>query len=94
MKEKPHPPMDPFLEECYRMKAEFNAQFKTMQELIDYLKAKKKEQGERLEIYIATTSQMPQTRLTGLRFCSVQGVILKAGYSMYAGHLGLPCFFI
>lgn len=38
MKEKQHPPMDPVLEECYRMKAEFNAQFKTMQELVDYLK--------------------------------------------------------
>ena len=42
MKEKPHPPMDPVLEECYRMKAEFNAQFKTMQELVDYLKAENK----------------------------------------------------
>lgn len=42
MKEKPHPPMDPVLEECYRMKAEFNARFKTMQELVDYLKAENK----------------------------------------------------
>ena len=39
MKEKEHPPMDPVLEECYRMKAEFAARFKTMQELVDYLKA-------------------------------------------------------
>ncbi len=39
VKEKQHPPMDPVLEECYRMKAEFNARFKTMQELVDYLKA-------------------------------------------------------
>lgn len=39
MKEEQHPPMDPILEECYRMKAEFNARFKTMQELVDYLKA-------------------------------------------------------
>ena len=39
MKEEQHPPMDPVLEECYRMKAEFNARFKTMQELVDYLKA-------------------------------------------------------
>ncbi len=39
MKEKQHPPMDPILEECYRMKEEFAAQFKTMQELVDYLKA-------------------------------------------------------
>ena len=42
MKEKEHPPMDPILEECYRMKAEFNARFKTMQELVDYLKAENK----------------------------------------------------
>jgi hypothetical protein len=38
MKEEQHPPMDSVLEECYRMKAEFNARFKTMQELVDYLK--------------------------------------------------------
>ena len=31
--------MDPVLEECYRMKAEFASRFKTMQELVDYLKA-------------------------------------------------------
>ena len=39
MKEEQHPPMDPVLEECYRMKAEFASRFKTMQELVDYLKA-------------------------------------------------------
>ena len=39
MKEKQHPPMDPILEECYKMKEEFAARFKTMQELVDYLKA-------------------------------------------------------
>ena len=39
MKEKEHPPMDPILEECYKMKEEFAARFKTMQELVDYLKA-------------------------------------------------------
>ena len=42
MKEEQHPPMDPILEECYRMKAEFNARFKTMEELVDYLKAENK----------------------------------------------------
>ncbi|MDE0683494.1 MAG: type II toxin-antitoxin system VapC family toxin [Candidatus Poribacteria bacterium] len=42
MKEKPHPPMDPILEECYKMKEEFAARFKTMQELVDYLKAENK----------------------------------------------------
>lgn len=42
MKEKEHPPMDPILEECYKMKEEFAARFKTMQELVDYLKAENK----------------------------------------------------
>ena len=31
--------MDTVLEECYRMKEEFAAQFKSAQELYDYLKA-------------------------------------------------------
>ncbi len=39
VKEREHPPMDPILEECYKMKEEFAARFKTMQELVDYLKA-------------------------------------------------------
>ena len=34
MKEKPHPPMDPVLEECYQMKAEFAARFKTCRNLL------------------------------------------------------------
>ena len=34
--------VDPVLEECYRMKAEFAAQFKSAQELYDYLKAEQK----------------------------------------------------
>lgn len=38
MKEKPNPPTDPVLEEIYRMKAEFNAQFNSMEELNAYLK--------------------------------------------------------
>ncbi len=42
VKEKEHPPMDPILEECYKMKEEFAARFKTMQELVDYLKAENK----------------------------------------------------
>jgi len=42
VKEKEHPPMDPILEECYKMKEEFAAWFKTMQELVDHLKAKNK----------------------------------------------------
>ncbi len=38
MKEKPDPPTDPVLEKIYREKAEFNAQFNSMEELNAYLK--------------------------------------------------------
>ena len=50
MKEKSDPPMDPILEECYRMKAEFNAQFNSMEELTAYLKkvnAREKARGRK-----------------------------------------------
>ncbi len=39
MKEEHDTRMDPVLEECYRMKEEFASQFKSSQELYDYLKA-------------------------------------------------------
>ena len=42
VKEKHDTRMDPVLEECYRMKEEFAAQFKSAQELYDYLKAEQK----------------------------------------------------
>ena len=42
VKEKHDTHVDPVLEECYRMKAEFAAQFKSAQELYDYLKAEQK----------------------------------------------------
>ena len=42
VKEKHDTRMDPVLEECYRMKEEFAAQFKSTQELYDYLKAEQK----------------------------------------------------
>jgi len=42
VKEKLDIRMDPVLEECYRMKEEFAAQFKSAQELYDYLKAEQK----------------------------------------------------
>lgn len=42
VKEKHDTRMDPVLEECYRMKEEFAAQFKSSQELYDYLKAQQK----------------------------------------------------
>ena len=37
MKEKPIPPTDPILEECYRIKEELNAQFNSMEELTAYM---------------------------------------------------------
>ena len=42
VKEKHDTRMDSVLEECYRMKEEFAAQFKSAQELYDYLKAEQK----------------------------------------------------
>lgn len=42
VKEKHDTRMDPVLEECYQMKEEFAAQFKSSQELYDYLKAGQK----------------------------------------------------
>lgn len=50
IKEPIEPQTDPILEECYRMKAEFAAQFNSIEELYDYLKAaekKRKAQGKR-----------------------------------------------
>ncbi len=50
MKEKPEPPTDPVLEEIYRMKEEFNAQFNSMEELNAYLKevnAREKARGRK-----------------------------------------------
>lgn len=50
MKEKLDPPTDPILEECYRLKAEFNAQFNSMEELTAYLKkvnAREKARGRK-----------------------------------------------
>ncbi len=38
MKEKPEPQTDPVLEEIYRMKAEFNAKFNSLEELNAHLK--------------------------------------------------------
>lgn len=42
MKKQREPQTDPILEECYRMKAEFAAQFNSIEELYDYLKAQEK----------------------------------------------------
>lgn len=42
MREKVEMYTDAVLEECYRMKEEFNAQFNSVKELSDYLKAENK----------------------------------------------------
>ncbi len=52
MKEHPEPQTDPILEECYRMKAEFAAQFNSIEELYDYLKAVEKKRRAQGKIYI------------------------------------------
>ena len=52
MKEKLEPQTDPILEECYRMKAEFAAQFNSLEELYDYVKAREKKGEAQGRIYI------------------------------------------
>lgn len=52
MKEQREPQIDPILEECYRMKAEFAAQFNSIEELYDYLKAQEKKRRVQGKIYI------------------------------------------
>ena len=52
MKEQPEPQTDPILEECYRIKAEFSAQFNSIEELYDYLKAKEKKRRAQGRVYI------------------------------------------
>ena len=52
MKEQQEPQTDPILEECYRIKAEFSAQFNSIEELYNYLKAKEKERRAQGRVYI------------------------------------------
>ena len=52
MKEHVEPQTDPILEECYRIKAEFSAQFNSLEELYDYLKAREKEGEAQGRVYI------------------------------------------
>ena len=52
MKEQVEPQTDPILEECYRMKAEFSAQFNSLEELYDYVKAREKEGEAQGRVYI------------------------------------------
>ncbi|MDE0314620.1 MAG: type II toxin-antitoxin system VapC family toxin [Candidatus Poribacteria bacterium] len=59
MKEKPDPPTDPVLEEIYRMKAEFNAEFNSMEELNAYLKEIEKREKARGRKYIPAPPPPP-----------------------------------
>ena len=52
MKEQLEPQTDPILEECYRIKAEFSAQFNSIEELYNYLKAREKEGEAQGRVYI------------------------------------------
>ncbi len=52
MKEHLEPQTDPILEECYRIKAEFSAQFNSLEELYDYVKAREKVGEAQGRIYI------------------------------------------
>ena len=52
MKEKPEPQTDPVLEEIYRMKEEFNAQFNSLEELNAYLKEVNAQEKARGRKYI------------------------------------------
>ena len=59
MKEKPDPPTDRILEECYRMKAEFAAQFNSMAELSAHLKEINKREKARGRKYIPAPPPPP-----------------------------------
>ena len=59
MKEKPDPPTDRVLEECYRMKAEFAAQFNSMAELSAHLKEINKREKARGRKYIPAPPPPP-----------------------------------
>ena len=52
MKEQREPQTDPILEECYRIKAEFSAQFNSIEELYDYVKAQEKKRRAQGRVYI------------------------------------------
>ena len=66
MKEHLDPQTAPILEECYRTKAEFAAQFNSIEELYDYLKAKEKKRRAQGKIY-RSTSTFRGTAQVGLK---------------------------
>ena len=59
MKEKPESQTDPVLEEIYRMKEEFNAQFNSMEELSAHLKEIQKREKARGRKYIPAPPPPP-----------------------------------
>ena len=59
MKEEPTPPTDPILEEYYRMKEEFNAQFNSIEELNAYLMEIQKREKARGRKYIPAPPPPP-----------------------------------
>ncbi|RKU28888.1 hypothetical protein C6499_09755 [Candidatus Poribacteria bacterium] len=60
MQEKLDPPTDPILEECYRMKAEFAAQFNSMEELTAYLRKVNAREKTRGRKYIPAPPTPPE----------------------------------
>ena len=52
MEKQSEPQTDPILAECYRIKAGFAAQFNSIEELYDYLKAVEKKRRAQGKIYI------------------------------------------
>ena len=60
MKEKFELPTDPILEECYRMKEEFAAQFSSMEELSVYLKEIEKREKSRGRKFISPPPPPPE----------------------------------
>ena len=65
MKEQLEPQTDPILEECYRIKAEFSAQFNSIEELYNYLKAREKEGEAQGRVYIDPL-HLPPSRASSL----------------------------
>lgn len=77
MKEHVEPQTDPILEECYRMKAEFAAQFNSIEELYDYLKAREKKRKAQGKIYI-DPPHLPWSRASSL-LCLRSDVFYRIG---------------
>ncbi len=77
MKEKPDPPTDPILEEIYRMKAEFNAQFNSMEELNVYLREIEKREKIRGRKYIPAPPPPPGFEKNIERIYKELGIVKK-----------------